>query len=106
MRLADSSQSSVYEFTPCKTRSALTAKRLFELFAQPEHTDRQDTVGDCQRQRSSERLPMRLQRPLVKTRQRLIKQTGWYWLLLADSLLMRLLFAGLLRRNVALTSPA
>ena len=59
-------------------------------------------------------LPMRietwsltsLQQRLVKTGGRLIKHARYYWLLLAESHLTRRLFAGMLRKIVALPLPA
>jgi hypothetical protein len=47
-----------------------------------------------------------LQQRLVKTGGRLIKHARYYWLLLAESHLTRLLFAGMLRKIAALPSPA
>jgi hypothetical protein len=43
---------------------------------------------------------------LVKTGGRLIKHDRYYWLLLAESDLMRRLFGSMLRRMEALTLPA
>jgi hypothetical protein len=43
---------------------------------------------------------------LVKTGGRLIKHARYYWLLLAESHLTRRLFAGKLRKIVALPLPA
>jgi hypothetical protein len=59
-------------------------------------------------------LPMRietwsltsLQQRLVKTGGRLIKHAHYYWRLLAESHLTRRLFAGMLRKIVALPLPA
>jgi hypothetical protein len=42
----------------------------------------------------------------VKTGGRLIKHARYYWLLLAESLLTRRLFAGMLRKIAALPAPA
>jgi len=47
-----------------------------------------------------------LQQRLVKTGGRLIKHARYYWLLLAESHLTRKLFGSMLRRIVALPSPA
>jgi hypothetical protein len=47
-----------------------------------------------------------LQQRLVKTGGRLIKHARYYWLLLAESLLTRRLFAGMLRKIEALPAPA
>ena len=47
-----------------------------------------------------------LQQRLVKTGGRLIKHARYYWLLLAESHLMRRLFAGMLARIALLPSPA
>ncbi len=47
-----------------------------------------------------------LQQRLVKTGGRLIKHARYYWLLLAESLLTRRLFAGMLRKIAALPAPA
>lgn len=47
-----------------------------------------------------------LQQRVVKTGGRLIKHARYYWLLLAESHLMRRLFAGMLRRIAALPLPA
>jgi hypothetical protein len=54
----------------------------------------------------SSRSPTSLQQRLVKTGGRLIKHARYYWLLLAESHLTRLLFAGMLRKIAALPSPA
>ena len=43
---------------------------------------------------------------LVTTGGRLIKHARYYWLLLAEGHLTRRLFGGMLRRIVALPSPA
>ena len=47
-----------------------------------------------------------LQRRLVKTGGRLIRNARYYWLLLAESHLTRRLFAGMLRKIATLPVPA
>jgi hypothetical protein len=47
-----------------------------------------------------------LQKRLVKTGGRFIRHARYYWLLLAESHLMRRLFAGMLAKIAALPSPA
>ena len=47
-----------------------------------------------------------LQQRLVKTGGRLVKHARYYWLLLQENHLTRRLFGGMLRRIVALPSPA
>jgi hypothetical protein len=47
-----------------------------------------------------------LQQRLVKSGGRLIQHARYYWLLLAEGHLTRRLFAGMLRKIVALPSPA
>jgi Transposase DDE domain group 1 len=47
-----------------------------------------------------------LQQRLVKTGGRLIKHARYYWLLLAESHLTRRLFAGMMRKILALPLPA
>jgi hypothetical protein len=47
-----------------------------------------------------------LRQRLVKTGGRLVKHARYYWLLLAESHLTRLLFGGMVRRIDALPVPA
>jgi hypothetical protein len=47
-----------------------------------------------------------LQQRLVKTGGRLVKHARYYWLLLAEGLLTRVRFAGMLRRIALLPLPA